>query len=151
MNIIYIGSDHRGFRTKEALKETLRKWEMNVVDLGYKEYVEDDDYTDIAIELAQKVVFERAIGILICGSGVGVCVAANKVKGAYAALCTSEKQARLAREDDNANILCLSGELIDEDLNEKIVKTFLESVFSPIETHIRRINKIKEYEETKIN
>ena len=118
-------------------------------NIGY--YDEGDDYTDVAIKLAEKVVLEKVMGVLICGSGVGVCVAANKVDGAMAALCTSEKQARLAREDDNANILCLSSELVDETNNEKIVKIFLETVFSPLETHVRRINKIKEYEKTKIN
>ena len=151
MSTVYIGADHRGFRLKETLKEVMRRWEINVVDLGYKEYDEGDDYTDVAIKLAEKVVLEKVMGVLICGSGVGVCVAANKVDGAMAALCTSEKQARLAREDDNANILCLSSELVDETNNEKIVKIFLETVFSPLETHVRRINKIKEYEKTKIN
>jgi len=151
MVTVYIGADHRGFRLKEKLKEALRIWEINVVDLGYKDYDVDNDYTDIALKLAEKVVFERGLGILICGSGVGVCVAANKVDGAIAALCTNEKQARLAKEDDNSNILCLSSELVDEDVNKKIVKTFLESVFSPLENHIRRINKIKEYEKTKIS
>lgn len=119
---------------------------IDCTDLGNKEYDSGDDYTDISILLAEKVVSERAKGILICGSGVGVCVAANKVKGARAALVTNDKQARLAREDDDANILCLSTDVVGDEDNIGIVKTFLETTFSSEERHIKRINKIKEYE-----
>ena len=148
MNTIFIGADHRGFKLKEIIKESLRDLGYQVTDLGSAKYDEEDDYTDIGINLAEKVAFNNTKGILICGSGVGVCVAANKVKGIRAALCTSEKQARLARVDDDANILCLSSELVDEESNEKISKVFIETVFSSEERHIRRINKIKKYETT---
>jgi len=144
--MIYIGADHRGHRLKNSLLNWMRTSGFNCVDLGNKEYNEEDDYTDISILLAEKVVSERASGILICGSGVGVCVAANKVKGARAALVTNEKQTRLSREDDDANILCLSADTVSDEVNMDIVKIFLETTFSSDEKHIRRIKKIKEYE-----
>jgi ribose 5-phosphate isomerase B len=150
MRQIYIGADHRGFILKETLKEDLRSKGYYVTDLGGKSADSGDDYTDIAIKLGEKVVLEKALGILICGSGVGVSIAANKVYGIRAALCTSVKQARLAREDDDANVLCLSGDLIDEEVAREISGVFIETVFSSEERHIRRIQKINQYETTKI-
>ena len=148
MSLIYVDADHRGFKLKNKIVECLREWEYEVTDLGRDICDEDDDYSEIAIKLAEKVTKDKTKGILICGSGVGVSIAANKVDGARAALCTSEKQARLSRVDDDANILCLSADLVDEEINLEIAKTFLETVFSSEEKHIRRINKIKEYERT---
>jgi ribose 5-phosphate isomerase B len=148
MNAIFIGADHRGFKLKEIIKESLRDLGYQVTDLGSANYDKEDDYADIALNVGEKVAFENAKGILICRSGVGVCVVANKVKGIRASLCTSEKMARLAREDDDANVLCLSAELVDEETNKLIAETFLETVFSSEERFIRRINKIKKYETT---
>lgn len=146
MNTVYIGADHKGYRLKNVIREWISASGYNCMDLGNKEYDKDDDYTDIAILLAEKVVSERVLGILICASGVGICVAANKVRGARAALVTNEKQARLSREDDDANILCLSAETISDEINMQIVHVFLETTFSSEEKHIRRIKKIREYE-----
>jgi len=150
MSVIYVGSDHRGFYLKNKVVKFLREKEYQVKDLGPTKYNKEDDYSDIAIKLAEKVVQENTKGILICESGVGVCISANKVDGARAALCTIEKQARLARMDDDANILCLSAELVEEETNLEIVKSFLETVFASEERFIRRINKIKKYEKTKL-
>jgi RpiB/LacA/LacB family sugar-phosphate isomerase len=150
MSFIYVDADHRGYKLKEKLVEFLRELEYDVVDLGSKKINEDDDYSEISIKLAEKVVKENTKGILICGSGVGVAVAANKVNGARAALCGSEKQARLGREDDDINILCLSADLVDESTNLEMTKVFLETLFFAEERFIRRINKIKEYERTKL-
>jgi len=150
MSVIYVGADHRGLNFKNKVVEFLRDKEYKVKDLGPVKYDQDDDYSDMAIKLAEKVVRENTKGILICGSGVGVCISANKVDGARAALATSEKQARLARTDDDANILCLSAELVDEEINLEIVKSFLETVFASEEKYIRRINKIKKYEKAKL-
>jgi len=146
MSVVYIGADHKGYKLKKEIKEILGDLGHNCLDLGSKEYDREDDYTDIAVLLAEKVVQERARGILICGSGIGVCVAANKVKGARAALITNEKQARLAREDDDANILCLSADTVSDEANIQIVQIFLKTDFSSEEKHIRRIKKIKDYE-----
>lgn len=151
MSLVYIDADHRGFNFKKKLVEFLRGLEYEVRDLNMSGFDEEDDYSEIGIKLAEKVARENVKGILICGSGVGICIAANKVDGVRAALCTNEKQARLARTDDDANILCLSAELINEETNLEISKTFLETVFSSEERFIRRINKIKEYERTKIS
>jgi RpiB/LacA/LacB family sugar-phosphate isomerase len=150
MSFIYVGADHRGFNFKKKLVDFLRELNYEVKDLGSKNYDQGDDYNEISVELAEKVVMENTKGILLCGSGVGVSVAANKVLGVRAALCTSQKQARLAREDSDANILCLATDLVGEEDNLEIAKTFLETVFSSDERFIRRINKIKEYERAKL-
>ncbi|MDD4135620.1 MAG: RpiB/LacA/LacB family sugar-phosphate isomerase [Candidatus Shapirobacteria bacterium] len=151
MSVIYVGADHRGLNFKNKVVEFLRDQEYKVKDLGPIKYDQDDDYSDMAIKLAEKVVRENTKGILICGSGVGVCISANKVDEARAALATSEKQARLSRTDDDANILCLSADLVDEETNFKIIETFLETVFASEEKYIRRINKIKKYEKAKLS
>lgn len=146
MSIIFIGADHRGFKLKEEINEKLKEWEYVVRDMGSKNYDMDDDYSEIAIKLGEKVAFEKVKGILICGSGVGVSIAVNKVKGVRAGLCLKERQVRQAVEDDNINVLCLSADLVDEETNIELVKIFLETLFSGEERHIRRINKIKNYE-----
>jgi ribose 5-phosphate isomerase B len=146
MKQVFVGADHRGYYLKEKIKKELREGGWSVTDVGNQKYDKEDDYTDISIELAEKVVQNKALGILICGSGVGVCIAANKVIGARAGTVLNKQQARKAREDDDANILCLSADWIDEKLNMKIVKEFLETVFSSEERHIRRLLKIKKYE-----
>ena len=151
MSLIYVGADHRGFNFKKKLVDFLRELNYEVKDLGLKVYDQGDDYNEISVELAEKVVRENTKGVLLCGSGVGVCVAANKVLGVRAALCTSQKQARLAREDSDANILCLATDLVNEEDNLEIAKTFLETIFSSDERFIRRINKIKEYERVKLS
>jgi len=151
MSLIYVGADHRGFYLKSKIVDFLREIEYEVKDLGVKTYNEEDDYNEISTELAEKVVRENTKGILICGSGIGVNVMANKVVGSRAAICISEKQVRLAREDSDINILCLAADLVDEENNLKIVKTFLKTIFSSEERFIRRINKIKEYERTQIS
>lgn len=144
--MIYIGADHRGFNLKEKIIQMLRDGNDEVIDLGFVEYNADDDYPDIAIKLGEKVVSENGKGILICGTGVGVCVAANKVKGVRAGLCMLAKQAMAGRNDDDMNILCLNSDIVPEDDNREIVKIFLETPFGSEERFIRRINKIKEYE-----
>jgi ribose 5-phosphate isomerase B len=146
--MIYIGADHRGFNLKQKIIQMLRDENHEVTDLGPNEYNPFDDYPDIAIELGEKVVFEKGKGILICGSGVGVCVAANKVKGVRAGLCLLEKQAIAGRSDDDMNVLCLNSDMVPEEDNMEIVRKFLTTPFGSEERFIRRINKIKEYEST---
>ena len=146
--MIYLGADHRGYNLKEALKIYLQ--ELNYVweDLGAKELSPDDDYPDYAIEVAKKVSEdpENNRGILICGSGVGVDIVANKTKNIRSALCFDVKQAQMSRNDDNANILSLPADYISEDLAKEIVKIWLETPFSGLEHHARRIEKIKKIE-----
>ena len=144
--MIYIAADHRGFRLKEEIKKWLEIELYEFRDLGATEYERDDDYPKFAIKLGETVTRENARGILICGSGVGASIAANKVSGIRAGLCTSVKQAASARSDDNINILCLSADWVSVKDNQKIIETFLKILFSSEERHIRRINQIKDYE-----
>ena len=144
--MIYIGADHRGFRLKEEIKKWLESQQYEYRDLGAKEYDKDDDFTDVSIKLAEVVAIEGAKGILICGSGAGASIAANKVKGIRAGLCTSEKQTKAARNDDDINVLCISADSVSVEDNVKIVSVFLATMFSSEERYIRRINKIKTYE-----
>ncbi len=144
--MIYIAADHRGFRLKEEIKKWLEIELYEFRDLGATEYNREDDYPIIAFELGETVVKENARGILICGSGAGASIAANKVKGVRAGLCTSIKQASAAKNDDNINILGLSADWVSQEDNIKITETFLKTLFSSEERHIRRINQIKDYE-----
>lgn len=146
MSTVYLGADHRGIHLKEKLAGWLMEWGHNVIVVGKEEYDPEDDFTDIAFELGEKVSKDKAKGILICGSGVGVCMAVNKVKGIRAGQGLSEKQIMDAREDDDINVLCLASDWVDEEANEKIARAFLDTIFSSEERYIRRLNKIKEYE-----
>lgn len=145
MRQIYIGADHGGFKLKDKIISELREEEWLITDLS-DGYDPEDDYPDIAFKLAEIVVKENAIGILICRSGAGVCVSANKVKGSRAAMAINMKQARKSREDDDINILCLSADYINDDDNIEIVKEFLKATFMAEERFIRRLQKIKKYE-----
>jgi len=147
--MLYIGSDHGGFRLKERIGQFLREKEVLISDVGAEKYEARDDYVDFAVKLAEGVAREAASGILICRSGVGMAIVANKVKGVRAGFCFCSKQARLAVEDSNINVLCLSADLVSEEDNIKIVRTFVNSTFVAEERHVRRINKIKKYESDK--
>ncbi|OIO49913.1 MAG: hypothetical protein AUJ39_00095 [Parcubacteria group bacterium CG1_02_42_13] len=142
--IIYIASDHRGFVAKEALKKYLIESAYNVRDLGNDHYDENDDYPSFAIDVAKKVSadFDNK-GILLCGSGVGMDIVANKFKGIRSSLCFSPDQAYAARQDDDVNILSLPAEYVDEDGLKKIVSTWLQTPFSNIEKHTRRLGEMR--------
>jgi len=142
---IAIGSDHRGFALKEALKELLGELGHEWVDFGC-EGEEPVDYPGIARPLGEAVAageYER--GILICGNGVGMSIAANKVKGVRAALCQNSFTARLARRHNDANILCLGAWCIGRGLAEEIVRVFLSEDFEG-GRHARRLEKIRAME-----
>ena len=145
--MIYLGADHRGFLLKEKIKEMLISQDMEVTDLGPTKIVPDDDFPIISIKLTENVVKKNGdTGILICGSGTGACVAANKVIGARATLGFSAKQIVAARTDDNVNILCLSCNYLDEDANLEIVESFINSFYVAEERRIRRLKQISDYE-----
>ena len=143
--MIYIGADHRGYNLKEALKVYLKELNYNFEDLGAKELNPDDDYPDFALVVAKKVAEnpDENRGILICGSGVGVDIVANKIRNIRSALCFDAKQTKVNRNDDNTNVLSLPADFISESLAKEIVKTWLETPFSGLEHHARRIEKIK--------
>ena len=144
---IYLGSDHRGFALKEKLKNLLVEWGYDYKDLGPFEYNKDDDYPDFAKLVGEKVAGDKdSRGMLICGSGVGVCIAANKIKGIRAGTMSSPDQVKASVSDEDTNVLCLSTDHTDEENNLKITQTFLESKFSGAERHVRRLNKIKNLE-----
>ena len=150
--LICIGADHRGFQLKENLKKFLKDRGYEVVDVGNDKYDESDDYPDFARLVGRTVSqdpFNRK-GILICRSGVGVDIVANKFKGARSALVFNPDQAYLSRYDDNATILSLAAEFLDEETAEQILKTWLATPFSNEEQHKKRLEKISEIEQSEI-
>ena len=124
---IFIASDHAAFNEKNILVEYLKK-NYEVVDLG-TDSPDSTNYPDWAIKLAQKVRSEIAIGILLCGSGIGVCMTANRFKGIRAALCRDEDDAKMSRLHNDANVLCLSGRKTPQDMINKISDVFLTTPF----------------------
>src|SRR3989344_4375129 len=122
---IYLGSDHAGFHLKEKIKRWLEKHAVEAEDLGNKNFNPSDDYPDYAEKVARAVVKNNSLGILICGSAQGVCIAANKIKGARATIPFSLKEARLSREHTDANIICLSGWFVRYHKATKMIEKFL--------------------------
>ena len=145
MRQVYLGADHRGFNLKNKIVEHLRAKGWTVTDLA-NVYDANDDYPDIAINLGEKVVADRALGILICGSGAGVCAAVNKVKGVRASVAMNARQARKIKEDDDINVVCLSADFVSEEENLEIAEEFLNAIFATEERFIRRVKKIEKYE-----
>lgn len=148
---IYLGADHRGFELKEKLCDFLKNEGYAVFDLGNTQYEKTDDYPDFAKLVAEEVASNPAEdrGVLICGSGVGVCVTANKFKGIIAATLINSKHAAMARNDEDANIACLPADFVDWEMAKEIVKTFLQIKFSTEERHRRRVEKILSLDQCK--
>ena len=142
--MIYLGSDHAGFHLKEELKKYLGELGCEYEDLGNKELDLEDDFPDYAIKVAEKIAGTNSKGILICATGLGMCMAANKVKGIRAAVAWDDFTALQSREHNNANVLCLAGKVLDTETAKKIVNIWLETEFSGGERHVRRLNKINE-------
>jgi ribose 5-phosphate isomerase B len=138
---IVLGSDHAGFELKEDLRSYLAEMKIDALDLGT--YSEDlVDYPDVAVKVAEKVARgEVERGLLICGTGIGMSIVANRFAGVRAALCHDLYTARISREHNNANILALGGRLIGKGLAREILKVFLETEFQG-GRHERRLNKI---------
>lgn len=144
--MLYIASDHAGYALKEYLvkfvQETLK---MDIKDMGPEKYDKTDDFPDYVKPLTTKLLLDKQnFGILICGSGQGVCMAANRIKGVRAALSYSIDSAESARKEDDANILCLAGKVLSQEHAGAIVKKFLETKFDDQEKRTRRIKKIDE-------
>lgn len=138
-NNIYIASDHAGFEMKQAIISSKKLSQYNFIDLGT--YSKDSvDYPDYAEKLAFNVLKNNALGIGICGTGIGISVALNKIDGIIAALVTDPKIAHLACEHNNANVIALSGRYVSIEKNIKIIQAFLSSSFDS--RHLKRINKI---------
>ena len=150
MENIILGADHRGFILKEKLKVLLSK-KYNIIDVGTNSDA-SVDYPDIAEALAKAIQGNAAEkGILICGSGVGACVAANKFRGIRAAICHDVFSSHQGVEDDDMNVLCLGGGIVGESLAVEIINSFLSAKFIPEERYIRRLEKVKKIEDSQRN
>jgi len=142
--MIYLGADHAGFHLKEELKKYLRELGYEYEDLGNKELNPLDDYPDFAVKVAEKVTGTGDLGILICATGLGMCMAANRVEGIRAITAWDDFTALTSREHNNANILCLAGKVLDDEAAKKIVRIWLKAEFTGEERHVRRLEKISE-------
>jgi ribose 5-phosphate isomerase B len=142
---IAIGSDHRGYEAKRRLLEFLKQFGHVVIDVGTAG-PQSVDYPDFAFQVASRVSSgEAERGILICGTSIGMCIAANKVKGVRAAPCHDSITAEMSRRHNDANVLCLSADLLGEELIDRMVRIWLETDFEG-GRHARRVEKISKIE-----
>jgi ribose 5-phosphate isomerase B len=140
---IALGSDHAGFDLKQEAAKWLREWGHDVYDHGAHTYDAQDDYPDLAKLVALAVADGSAErGILVCGSGVGASVAANKVRGVRAAMCHDTYSAHQGVEHDDLNVLCLGSRVIGPALAQELIASFLSARFSQKERHARRLQKV---------
>jgi ribose 5-phosphate isomerase B len=146
---IGVAADHGGYDLKEYLVGKLREAGWEVVDFGDRRPEPDDDYPDYVVPLARAVAGgEVDRGVAVCGSGVGACVAANKVPGVRACLIQDSFSARQGVEDDNLNVICLGGRVLGNALAWELLKTFLDARFSGAERHQRRLAKVSKLEKS---
>ena len=144
---IVIGADHAGFALKETLRTELEDAGFDVFDAGAHAYEKSDDYPDFAAAVAREVVAGKDTrGILVCGSGVGASIAANKINGARACLCHDIYSAVQGVEHDDMNILCLGGLIVGPALARKLVFAYLEAQFLASGRYLRRLNKVVDLE-----
>ncbi|MEZ5366093.1 MAG: ribose 5-phosphate isomerase B [Bryobacterales bacterium] len=145
---ILIGADHGGFALKQEIARHLEATGHTVVDLGAHEYDAKDDYPDFALGVARGVAAGQGErGIIVCGSGVGASVAANKVRGVRAVLSHDTYSAHQGVEHDDVNVLCLGGRIIGGALAREVVDAFVNAKFSGEERHLRRLSKVLEAED----
>lgn len=147
---IGIAADHAGFELKEYLLKTLREEGYEVIDFGNTKLEPGDDYPDYVIPLADAIADGTVNrGIAVCGSGVGACIAANKIAGVRACLIHEKFSAQQGVEDDNMNMICLGGRVVDHKLALELTNLFLTAKFSNEERHKRRLEKVSELESVK--
>lgn len=141
---IFIGADHRGFELKNALVEYLQNKNIRVEDLGNYEQDPSDDYPDYAQKVTQAVLQrpENFLGIVICGSGIGVCMAANRSKGIYCGIGINPDQVKHGRENDQINVLSLAADYTSQEQAEKMIDAFISAVPIKNEKYMRRLKKI---------
>jgi len=141
---VYVGADHGGIKLKNEVVKWLHEWHFEVEDLGAHDFKSEDDYPDYAWPVGVKVgSTPYTLGILVCRSGQGVCIVANKAKGARAAVAWTEAAAHSARHDDDANILCLPADYLTIDNAKKIANIFLTTPFNSEPRYRRRIDKVR--------
>jgi len=144
---IAIGADHGGYPLNEQIIEELRAAGHEIEDFGTHDGSRTDDYPDYALKVGEAVRGGQAdCGIIICGSGVGACVAANKIRGVRAALCGDTYSAHQSREHDDCNVLCLGARVVGSALASEIVRSFVDARFTGEERHARRLEKVLEIE-----
>lgn len=147
--MIIIGADHAGFDLKNMIIDYFKEKNIEYTDVTDYDKNPEDDYTDVALNVCKNVLSKEGnLGIAICGTGIGICVACNKVKGIIATPCYNEYTAKMVRQDNNSNVLCLGGRLEYSTNREnvmKIVDTYINTEFAG-ERHLRRVNKIKDIE-----
>jgi ribose 5-phosphate isomerase B len=143
---IVVGCDHGGYPLRDAVFEAIRETGHEAIDLGISEYepVDYPDYAAKASELLLAGMADRAV--LMCGSGIGICISANKIKGVYAGLCHDTYSARQGVEHDEINALCMGGLVIGRELAKEIVKAYLRAEPDGLENHVRRVKKFKRLE-----
>ena len=145
---VAVGTDHAGFSLKERIVDAIRAAGHEPIDCGAERHIPGDDYPDYAERVARAIQEQRVErGVLLCGSGVGASVAANKFIGVRAALCHDTFSARQGVEDDSLNVLCLGARVVGPSLAEELVRAFLQARFSGAERHARRLGKITGFEE----
>ncbi len=146
--MIYLASDHGGYKLKEHLKKYLKAEKVEFEDVGAKKLLKNDDYPDYAKVASQKVSRNpmRDVAILICRSGQGVCIVANKFKNVRAALVWNTMEAKMSRNDDMTNVLCLPSDYISYNMAENIVDVWLNTAYSTETRHLRRVKKISDLE-----
>jgi ribose 5-phosphate isomerase B len=142
---IFLASDHAGYQLKEKLEAHLVKSGYDVEDIGNKELDPDDDYPQFAYAATTKVLgSDNARAILVCGSGQGMCIAANRVRGIRASLCWDEASARETRNDNDSNVLCVPARALETEEAFKMIDTWLKTAFSGAPRHMRRLREIEE-------
>ncbi len=145
---VAVASDHGGFPLKGRIIQELHKMGNQTIDLGDNSAEIPDDYPDFARAVAEAILDGRAErAVLLCGSGAGACVAANKFKGIRAATCHDSFSARQCVEDDNVNVLCLGARVVGPELAVDLVRDYINARFSGAERHRRRLGKIAGFEE----
>lgn len=141
---VYIGSDHAGLALKQDLRVHLESKGYKVIDLGAFKVEPPTDYPEIAHEVGEKVRENQGSkGILVCGTGIGMCMAANKIIGVRGANCESVATVEMSRKHNDANVLCLGGRVLTPELAHQMVDVFMSTAFEGGERHERRIGKIE--------
>ncbi len=140
---IYVGADHAGFDLKNIICTYLLECGYEVIDKSDETANANDDYNDFALKVSSEVGNNNdSLGILLCGTGIGISISANKQKGIRAALCHTELEAKLAKMHNNANVLCLGGRIIGSEQAKSIADVFIKTPFSNEERHIKRAERL---------
>lgn len=145
--MLYLASDHAGFEHKEQLKQYLDSKGVQFQDIGPEKFDPQDDYPDYAYPAVARMDPDEDKAILLCGSGGGMSILANKLRGVRATVAWDEESSKLSRTDDDANVLAIPSRLIDFETVKRVVDAWLGTEFSQADRHVRRLNKIRELEE----